>query len=234
MNLQLQTSESIADTPPLQAGDFLSRDEFLRRWEAAPNIKFAELIGGIVYMPSPLSLQHGSLEFNVGTWLGVYQTATPGCAGANNATTFLLEDSPQPDIHLRILPEFGGLATKDGKYLAGPPELVTEICVSSASYDLNQKLDLYQDAGVPEYLAILGFEKEVRWHVMVDSEYQLLEPGEDGIHRSRVFPGLWLNGRALFEDRMNVVMATLQEGLASPEHRAFAQKLAESRRAGGV
>ena len=45
---------------PLSPGDQLTRaEEFLRPiWEAHPEIKRAELLGGIVYMPSPLSVQH--------------------------------------------------------------------------------------------------------------------------------------------------------------------------------
>ena len=35
--------------PPLVAGDRLTRDEFLRRWAAHPEIKIAELLGGLVY-----------------------------------------------------------------------------------------------------------------------------------------------------------------------------------------
>jgi len=65
----------------LIAGDFLSRDEFLRRWEAMPQLKRAELIRGVVYMPSPLSWEHGDTEQNLATWLGNYKAATPGCAG---------------------------------------------------------------------------------------------------------------------------------------------------------
>src|ERR1700744_5310532 len=56
--------------PPLGPGDKLTREEFLRRWEAHPEIKRAELIGGIVYMPSPLSVGHATRENNVGTWIG--------------------------------------------------------------------------------------------------------------------------------------------------------------------
>ena len=37
--------------PPLREGDRLTREEFLRRWEAMPDLKWAELIDGIVYMP---------------------------------------------------------------------------------------------------------------------------------------------------------------------------------------
>ena len=66
--------------PPLVAGDKLTRDEFLRRWEAHPEIKNAELIGGTVFMASPVSVQHGDTDADVGIWLGTYKVAIPGTA----------------------------------------------------------------------------------------------------------------------------------------------------------
>src|SRR5256885_8011880 len=140
--------------PPLERGDKLTRAEFMRRWEAHPEINNAELIGGIVFMASPVSVQHGDMDGDLGTWLGTYKAATPGTATGHNTTSFLLDDTPQPDIYLRILPEYGGTSWVEGKYLHGVPELLTEICRSSAAYDLHVKLDLYQTAKVPEYLAI--------------------------------------------------------------------------------
>ena len=48
------------EIPPLEAGDRLSRAEFERRYEAMPGLKKAELIEGVVYMPSPVRLhRHG-------------------------------------------------------------------------------------------------------------------------------------------------------------------------------
>src|SRR5712671_4503372 len=129
---------------PLAPGDKLLRDEFLRRWESMPTLKRAELIGGIVYMPSPLSLGHGDKDLDVSTWLGVYAAATPGCKGGTNTTWLMLDDSPQPDVHLRILPEYGGKSRVVGRYPQGAPELAIEICQSSASYDLTHKKNLYQ------------------------------------------------------------------------------------------
>jgi hypothetical protein len=93
------------ETPPLTAGDNLTRERFLRLWELNPDIKKAELIGGIVYMPSPLSVEHGDTDNDIGGWFFTYKVATPGVACGQNATTFLLDDISQPDINLRILPE---------------------------------------------------------------------------------------------------------------------------------
>ncbi len=215
--------------PPLVAGDKLTRAEFLRRWAAQPEFKNAELLGGMVYMSSPVSVEHGDMEGNVGTWLGVYKACTPGTASGHNTTSFILDDVPQPDLNLRILPEYAGRSWVANKCLHGIPDLLAEICASSAAYDLHVKLDLYQEAGVPEYLAILLYEKEIRWHFLVDSQYQLLPGDSDGLWRSRIFPGLWLDGQALMEGKMSQVLARLQEGLQAPEHQAFVADLARRR-----
>jgi hypothetical protein len=212
--------------PPLVAGDKLTREEFLRRWEAHPEIKNAELIGGIVYMASPVTLEHGDTHNDVGTWLGVYKAATPGTGASDNATSFLLDDAPQPDNHLRILPECGGGSWVENDYLHGVPELLCEVCRSSASYDLHVKLDLYEAAKIPEYLVVLLFEQEIRWHVLVGGRYEQMAPDAGGLWRSRVFPGLWLDGKALLAGDLQQVLARLQQGLQSPEHERFVAELA--------
>src|SRR5437016_2749123 len=102
----MSTADQI--TGPLKAGMRLSREEFLRRWELLPEVKNAELIGGIVYMPSPVSLAHCDNDRLAVVWLGYYGGFTPGCKAGSNGTWLMLGDAPQPDVHLRILPEFGG------------------------------------------------------------------------------------------------------------------------------
>jgi Uma2 family endonuclease len=215
--------------PPLVAGDRLTRAEFLRRWELHPEIKNAELIGGIVYMASPVSVEHGDMDSVVGTWLGVFRSATPGLGSGHNTTTFLLQDTAQPDLNLRILHEYGGRSWVEGKFLSGTPEMLVEICRTSVAYDLHVKLDLYQAAEVPEYLAILLFEQEIRWHTLVNGSYQLIPADSDGLWRSRIFPGLWLDGNALLEGNLAQVLNRLQDGLNSPEYKAFAATLARQR-----
>lgn len=216
--------------PPLVAGDRLTRAEFLRRWVDHPEIKKAELIGGIVYMPSPVSIEYGVSENDVGTWVGTYRAVTSGTISGQNTTSFILQDCPQPDIFLCILSEYGGESWVQGKYLHGKPEFLTEICRSSTAYDLHQKLELFQAAQIPEYLAILLYEREIRWHILEGGVYQLLPPDADGIWRSRIFPGLWLDGQALLEGNLSQVLAKLQEGIRSPAHQAFVEKLAAAKK----
>src|SRR5262249_13500096 len=97
---------------PLEPGDRLTRDEFERRYEAMPALKKAELIEGVVYMPSPVRYhRHSQPHFRLITWLGTYEAATPGVGGGDNATARLdLDNEPQPDALLLIDPTRGGQA----------------------------------------------------------------------------------------------------------------------------
>jgi hypothetical protein len=220
-----------ASAPPLQAGDRLTRDEFMRRWEKHPEIKFAELIGGVVYMPSPLSRLHSVTDHTAALWLATYRVHTPGTESGSNATTLMEgDDTTQPDDFLRILPEYGGRSANAGKYLSGGPELLTEVSVSSASVDLNQKYDLYERMGVLEYVAILMYEQEIRWHRLTSKGYQLIAPTADTIWKSKIFPGLWLDGKAMLANDGTQVLATLERGLSSPAHAAFVKKLAKKKK----
>ena len=180
-------------------------------------------------MPSQVGWDHGNTENNVGTWLGVYRAATPGCAAANNATWLMGDDAPQPDTSLCILPEYGGQAQRHGRYPSGAPEFLAEVCQSSTAYDLHQKWQLYQEAGVQEYLAVLMREREVRWHRLIGGRFELAPVPADGEYRSAVFPGLWLDAPALLAGDLAHMLAKLQQGLTSPDHAQFVEQLAQRR-----
>ncbi len=208
----------------LENGLHLSASEFLRRYELLPEVKKAELVNGIVYMPSPVRLdQHGEPDSLIQGWLCNYAIATPGVKSATNTTTRLgPDDVPQPDGLLRLLPECGGRGRVGPKgYLEGPPELVVEVAASSASLDAREKLASYRRAGVLEYLLWRTADETVDWFALQEDEYRALAPEADGTLRSRIFPGLWLDTAALLAGNGAKVMARLQEGLQSPEHGAF-------------
>src|SRR5436189_3274025 len=106
----MATPASTPAVPPLKHGDRLTRDEFERRFDAMPGLKKAELLEGIVYMPSPVRwTQHGSPHVDVCGWLATYKAYTPGVDAGDNASIRLdLENMPQPDGTLIILPSHGG------------------------------------------------------------------------------------------------------------------------------
>jgi hypothetical protein len=174
-------------------------------------------------------VRHGNTDHDLSGWTFLYKAATPGLAGSNNTTTYLLQDVVQPEVNLRLLPEYGGKSRLEGEYLGGPPEFIGEVCASSAAYDLHEKLELYEAAGVQEYLTVLVYEKEIRWHALKDGKYQAVLPGRDRVWRSLVFPGLWLEGEAFLKSDTRRVVERLQEGINSAEHQAFVQELAKRR-----
>ncbi|HEX4589046.1 MAG TPA: Uma2 family endonuclease, partial [Gemmataceae bacterium] len=163
--------------PPLQSGDRLTAEEFERRYDAMPELKKAELINGVVYVGSPVRAQeHGEPHFDLIGWLALYQRATPGVRGGDNATLRLeLDNRPQPDAYLRIGSECGGQARVDEDgYISGAVELVAEIAASSASYDLHDKLDVYRSNGVREYIVWRVEDREVDWFILGDGQYEPL------------------------------------------------------------
>lgn len=178
-------------------------------------------------MPSPLRLPHGECTFRLGGVLLVYGAATPGVAGADNATAILGKDSePQPDLCLRILPEFGGNTRVNRKgYLVGPPELVVEIAHSSEAIDLHTKREDYHRAGVLEYLVVCLGERQLRAFDL--SKELALDPASRGVYPSVVFPGLWIDVQSLFSGNTARLLNVAKEGLESPEHAAFVKRLAE-------
>jgi Uma2 family endonuclease len=211
--------------PPLHNGDRMSQAEFHRRYEAYPeDVKF-ELIGGIVYMASPLKLLHGSHHPELCYVLMTYKHFTPGVQVANDTTAILGEQSePQPDLMLRLVRECGGQShpNKDG-YLVGAPELVAEVADSSRSIDLGPKRQDYLEAGVQEYIVLSLADQQLHWFHFPSR--RKLKPDRNGVWKSRVFPGLWLDGPALLACDSAKLLATVQQGLASPEHAAFVRRL---------
>lgn len=204
-----------------EPGDRLGRDEFLARWEQMPALRFAELIDGVVYLPSPVSLEHARRDSLLQGWAWRYASEAKVAETLTNVTWLMSESAPQPDLSLRLKPEYGGQSREEGKLAAGAPEFVAEVSRSSRSYDLGPKLELYEQAGVREYLAALLEEQRLEWRVLRARGYELMRPDSAGIYRSEVFPGLWLDEAAFWNDDAPGVLAVLERGLNSAEFAAF-------------
>jgi Uma2 family endonuclease len=218
---------------PLENGDRLTRAEFERRYDAMPELKKAELIEGEVYMPSPVRFRrHGHPHTRLVTWLGNYETDTPGVeAGDNSSVRLDIDNEPQPDGFLIIRPDHGGQARiSEDDYLEGAPELVAEVASSSASYDLGTKLAVYRRNGVREYVVWRVLDGEVDWFVNRNRRFKPMPRAADGILRSTVFLGLWLDSAALVRGDKARVKTVLQQGLNSPEHADFVTRLERARR----
>ena len=213
-------------------GERMSQPEFHQRYAASPPDEKWELVGGIVYMASPLKLKHSRYDGEIGLLLETYRLATPGVEVMHNATAILGEKSePQPDLAMRILPEYDGQSrTTDDDYLEGAPELVVEVAHSRRALAMHAKQEDYRRHGVVEYLVLLVEEREVRWFSFPDDE---VRPNRAGISRSRVFPGLWVDIEALLRRDSVRLLEVLQQALTSRPHAGFVRRLQTAHRRRG-
>ncbi|HEY9871378.1 MAG TPA: Uma2 family endonuclease, partial [Candidatus Obscuribacterales bacterium] len=196
----------------------------------------AELLAGVVYVAEPVAQPHGEAHVLLSSAFAAYQASTPGVQVCDNATVILGdEDEVQPDLFLRILPACQGRSRDTAKgagagkgpYVAGPPELIAEVALSSRSIDLHLKRQRYERSGVVEYLVVCLQPAQIRWFVFPCAGE--LSPDE-GVFRSRAFPGLWVHADALLNSDYHKVMRVLNEGLSAPEHAEFVARLAAARK----
>jgi Uma2 family endonuclease len=136
---------------PLRNGDVLDQPTFHERYLATSDTFRAELIGGVVHVPSPVTNWHAIYHADVMTCLGVYRMRTPGTALLDNGTIILDdENEPQPDAVLRIDESCGGASrVNEAGYVEGSPDLHVEVAYSSASIDLHRKRDAYRRRSLP-------------------------------------------------------------------------------------
>ncbi len=124
----------------------------------------------------------------------------------------------------------GQITISEDDYIEGAPELIAEVAASSIDSDLDVKKKVYLRNGVQEYLVWQVADHQLDWFRLVSDphdHYVLLAPDADGILRSRIFPGLWLDVEAWLKQDMVRVLEVLQLGIRSPEHDAFVQDLHE-------
>jgi Uma2 family endonuclease len=193
-----------------------------------PRVKKAELIEGVVYMPSPVRFErHGQPHWRLIGWLAQYAADTPGVEGGDNCTTRLdMDNEPQPDIVMFVDPAKGGQARISADdYIEGAPDLAVEVAASNVSIALDAKLNVYRRTGVREYIVWRVLDQEIDWFVLRDGRYDRLQPDAEGVYHSEIFPGLWLDTAALLRGDLAGVLAVVQRGVASPEHAVFVERL---------
>lgn len=210
--------------PPLRHGEGLDQPAFHARYEAMPEEFRAELIHGRVQlMSSPVRRGHGRTVSRICAWLEAFVDVSPGVEAATDITVILdAKNEAQPDALLYTLPSDGGHVKWAGEYVCGPPELVVEVSFATSAFDLSDKKRAYEKAGVEEYLVVLPEKEQVHWFVLREGSYQEAAAGADGILRSRVFPGLWMDPLALLSNDRSRFSKVARLGLASNEHQEWA------------
>lgn len=183
--------------------------EFLRRYEDMTGAKKAQLIEGVVHMPSPVRVTHAEPDGVMQLWLGTYAVEADLKLYPNATLILDTENAFQPDAILCSAPQKGGRVWLNPKgYLCGAPELVVEIASSTASIDLREKLRVYRRLEVAEYLVWRTEDAEIDWFMLEEGQYVKMKADRHGKLRSRIFPGLVLDlAAALACDKAKVLAA---------------------------
>src|SRR4051812_8335345 len=84
MGATLKETPVPPDVTTLRNGDRMNADEFHRIYKTMPSGFKAELVGGIVYVASPLGLEHGRGHNFLGVAFGTYAGLTPGIECGDN------------------------------------------------------------------------------------------------------------------------------------------------------
>src|SRR4029077_15020676 len=100
----------------------------------------------------------------------------------------------------------------------GAPELVVEVAKATRYVDLGPKLADYEQAGVVEYIVRALKPDEILWFEQQQGALVRKEADADGLFRSAVFPGLWLDPKALLKCDRRRLRAVVDLGCATPEH----------------
>ena len=226
----------VSTLPALIAGQRLDQPTFHERYEAMPPETRAELVGGVVYMPSPMRRNHGTEGRIVAGWLFYYQLKTPGVEGADGATVKLdQQGEPQPDCQLHIAPELGGQIRYDPEgYFAGAPELIIEIARSSRAFDLARRRPI--TSGLECRNTSLWSSTPTR---STGSSAATIASKTCLLGRRRLslgdFPGLWLDPAALYSESLDRLIEVLRARLGDSRTRGVSRRGCEkaSSRASG-
>jgi Uma2 family endonuclease len=173
----------------------MSREEFWRRYEQRHDLRHAEHINGVVYVPSPIRSDVHSEPLGVMTrWLARYDWPEDTLFLPTPTVLLPTDDTVEPDIAI-VTPGVSARINEDG-YLEGAPDLVVEVAYSSASHDLHAKKDAYEASGVREYIVWSTWDRTLNWFRLEGGAFQHVEP-VDGRIESTLFAGLVLDVDAL-------------------------------------
>ena len=209
---------SISTTHYPENGDRLSRDDFELLCDTW-SIENAELIHGVVRMNAAAVRfrEHGKPHSMIMLWLGTYATHCSEVeVGDNTSIRFDDQNEPQPDAVMFRMNSGKCQVSADG-YLEGTPELIVEIAASSVSYDVHEKLDLYEQQGIPEYIVWRTEDRAIDWFRLTDGRYRPLPPDDHDVVSSIVFPGLRLSPASMLNGDMKSVLNLLQNSRSSDE-----------------
>jgi Uma2 family endonuclease len=204
----------------LKARQRLSQTEFHRRYEAMQTDDTFELVNGVVYLKPRKSYPHARLIYFFGGLLTEYELATPTVDGLLNVTLIVSPTCEvQPNLVLRLEPEFGGKSLVVNDFLSGGAELLIEIADKPSPVNVSLKPKEFSRSGIGEYL-FLGVRDQDARHFSAKSGWEATRMRE-GTWKSVALPGLWLNLTAVFAHDSRKALQTLRRGLTHRRNRSI-------------
>lgn len=176
----------------------------------------ADLLGGVILMASPESLDHNDLVSWLDTVMRQFVEERQLGRVTVNKVAYRLSNrtAPEPDLAFVRTDRLGIL--RKG-YVDGPPDLAVEVVSpDSVERDYQHKRDAYETAGVREYWIIDPDQRRAVF--LINGDEGFTEAQLDGdVFRSRALPGLAFEPRWLWQRPLPSALATVQTLLAGAQ-----------------
>ncbi len=173
----------------------------------------ADLLNGVIYMASPESTDHNSLEaWLVSLMRGYTDDLDLGEVYVSRVAFRITEkQGPEPDVS--FVAKRRRRVVHRG-FVGGPPDVAVEIVSpDSVGRDYVEKRQIYEHAGVREYWIIDPEERRATLLRLVRGKFREVELEGGHIFRSQVLPGFWLDVRWLWAKRRPPALQLLQKML---------------------
>ena len=215
VNPRMAAIADIREIPPLENGDQLTLQEFMRRYEAMPeSIEQSSSKESYLWARLFAHTHHGRPH----GWLGNIVTTYGNADAIDFSDNSTVKLDPQQCATARLLHVLtvGARRTRQRSMTTvtstGLRILLPKLLPPRRASTCTPNLKAYQKNGVREYVVWRVIDEAVDWFVLENSQFQPLKADENGVYRSRAFPGLWLNVPALLRRDAEQLWATLDSG----------------------
>ena len=180
----------------VEVAERMTAAEFFRR---APEDRKAELIDGVMIMPSPPTDTHERLAGFLFTLLRMFaeEHDLGEVRGSHTAVKLADDQAPEPDV-LFVAREQEHIITDEGVF--GAPDLVIEVLsASTAASDRGPKFRAYEYAGVRELWLIDPYGPAgTEFYQRAGNVFKPVMPNANGIIESAALPGFKLRAAWLW------------------------------------
>jgi len=162
-----------------------------------------ELIHGVAHAMATPSDYHQSIAFELGRQIGNFLVGKP-CKiipAPYDVRLFYEEDETDDEL---VQPDISIICDKEKRGpegCRGAPDMVVEILSpSNTAIEMEEKFDLYQDAGVREYWLVNPKTKTLKTHLFEKGEIHIRTYNATDKAEIRIFPGFMVDLEPVFAE----------------------------------